>query len=666
MSEPMNVFDANPVLKAKIEAKLAEQKAAQIQATPPVMPVPINPPSSGLELVEFTEDTIDDGAKSKLKNYDITQAYLRWFSPKDMKDSGNGNFLTNCFNANGHSNGDSNPSLCLKTGENVYTCYGCNISGDMVDLAGVFCGTSDGVSGVPDNLVHEVVKTACINLFPEMANGFRQVGEKSTWIYDPEPVIDFSQYSENVEDVDVNEPGKYVPTFDWENLLPNGSGIRRHMELIKEMGLPEEFGIPMWMIVVSTIMGNDIRLPGKAKDYVCLFYILLVAPPNTGKSLSWQVMLDLLNHEMRYNPFDENTNTFKVLNEISSGEILVQGLDNWTKEEKNLAVTPQGKVAPKFVPKRQPNIRSGIYYDELETLISKVKIKGSTLANKLTTAWTGFGSELTEHSRTRASVSVSDYHVNVFTSTQDDKVGSFVEAGDISSGFWSRWTYAFSKSDPYNDSEDDPFSGGFDHNAYIDGVKLHVRQLRSYVEARKRLKDNRLTFTQEGHEEFKKFWKENVRKIQRDQNNILIRDLMARSDVLFIRLCMFYSVSLLEPQISITAVRLAEHHFMVHIANAEQIFDQLSDQSLEISEYIESIVTKRAGSVDKHGEPNPIRHKEVLRYVGDKYKGRITDEGIERIMLNMLRGGTIQKVDANQGKQSKIGRPKAVRYVPND
>lgn len=655
-----NPFEDNPALQAYREKALANFSSSK-NTEPEKTELPsFEMGSTKAPLVEFTESTLDDGAKSRLKSSaSIVDLYVQWFSPSNVGKATDRSCLVNCCNSGAHSHGDANPTMDLSSWNNTFTCRGCEWNGDIIDLAAVSAGLISPGQNCPDTLIPEAVMYGCKSAFPDMADGWKQVGEKNTWIYDPTPEIDYNSLND-IEEITINKPGIYAPTFDWETLLPHNTGIRRNMELFKDADMPEEFGIPVWMGIVTNIIGRDIVLKGKVKDYVCLFYILLIARPNTGKSLSWELMFDALEDNMRYNPYEADSRTVKKINDISSGEILVQSLDCQTIAQPNLSA--QGQTTQKHVPEVQKNIRCIGYYDEYETYFSKVRIQNSTLANKFTTAWPGYGSTLSEHSRGKRPTDVNDYFLSLFSATPSNKVKEFIEPKDIKSGLPSRWCYVYSDKEPHEDVNE--FDGDtFNDIEYVKNIRPWIQQLIKYRDDRIKTGKTRTTFTKEALDEFAEFKKSTILPTMRGASNELFVDMFQRVEILFIRFCMFYSFSLLEEKISITSVRLAEHHFMWHISNVERVLGTLSDISAEISDYLTNCVIRRA-KTDKGKTPNPIRHSELLRYGRDKYSGQVTDETLERLIANLVRGGTILKVNLNENNKSKVGRP-AWRYIPN-
>lgn len=640
------------------QAWMDKQKAQEKEPEP--KPLPTFKMGQGpVPLVQFAPTVDDDGAKARLKKEgNIVDLYTKWFNPAKVGEVKERSCLVSCCNGSAHSHNDNNPTMDLAPQLNTAYCRGCEWRPDIVDLAAVAAGLTSPGSKCPEGSTGLAVMFGCQSAFADMQEGWTSDGQ-----FRPEKILTADATYGDITEVEA--PPRVVPSFDWRNLIPKDCGLYRHMELIAQSDVPEEFGIPLWMTVVSSMIGNRIKFPGRTMPYTCNFYTCLVAPPNTGKSIGVEMIEKILNEWMFARDLDEaSTDGVEIISDISSGEILVEAMDYWTVENKNqiapLAVPGQPvPPRPKFVPAKQDHVSTLVKFDELETMNAKISISNSTLGAKLNSAWTGFGTELVARTRGKAPVRVNRYHVNLITTTQNDKVKTYVTPEMIRSGFYSRWTFVYAEPKPIPDDDD------YVDIRYVDNIRKDVIALRDYARTRVRNQSSMLYPTNEAKAEMKKFKQEYIIKYMENQKNSLFSDMFKRLDVIFVRLCMFYSFSLLEDQMSLTAVRLAEHHWLWHCGMAELVLDSMSDQHAEIADYIESAVIKRANSKNKDGEPNFMRHKEVLRYVKDKYKGQINDDGIERIISNMLRGGTIHKYDANTGK-NKIGRPPAVRYVPND
>ncbi|PCJ53004.1 MAG: hypothetical protein COA79_23120 [Planctomycetota bacterium] len=67
----------------------------------------------------------------KIKRCDIVQVAVSLGLPVKSNK-------TNCFNSSAHSNGDRTPSLSFDLETNRFKCFGCNISGDVIDLVATY------------------------------------------------------------------------------------------------------------------------------------------------------------------------------------------------------------------------------------------------------------------------------------------------------------------------------------------------------------------------------------------------------------------------------------------------------------------------------------------------------------------------------------------------
>ncbi|ANA87235.1 DNA primase [Gordonia phage Kampe] len=658
----MNVFDANPALRAKIEAKLAEQKAAQVQAQPPVMPVPINPPSSGLELAEFTEDTIDDGAKSKLKNYDITQAYLRWFSPKDMKDSGNGNYLTNCFNSNGHSNGDSNPSLCLKVGENVYTCYGCNISGDMVDLAGVHAGISDGVNGTPDNLVHEIVKTACMDLFPDMQSGWKQVGDKNTWIYDPsqhaqivapaDPTkVDDDDTDDDFDNAELEKVAQYGIALDWKEFFRPTTPGYNYMSTLCGGEVPDEYHFWNYLCLIGAICGRDVFFPDEVDVYGNLF-TCIVGKSGGGKSRSEAFLNNIIENSVPFRFGDKDQRGVKIIEGAGSGEALTAQFQHHIKtaplQALNMGTTNQ-KSTPTAKPtiEKVDNVRGIVRYSEFSHIVAKSSVKGSALESILQQLYDTADRPVGGFSQSGGDNRAYKYFACVNTTTQFKSIRKLISNDQVGSGFINRWVFVIGTPKQKTSRGKRPIIS----NLYSDFIKLS-----NWAYSVKVGNNGMVDLPSYDYPLFDDYCI-NVAGAKEDESDIL-----GRSRLLLKKLTLLLAINNRETIISDQTILDAQKLFEYTVRCSEFVEGTIkTSESTLFEREVYDFVLKEQGTFSTGHEKGP-NIKNIMRRF--RKNPEVTMEKVTRILRNFQAAGMIiSKQDNRPGPGRRLG---LMYIIPQD
>lgn len=652
-----SVFE-NPKIKAILAAaKKKGQSDQENTSLVDLVPMQMGTTSPPVVLSEYREEKLDDGAKSRLKNDgNIVDLYTKWFNPEKVGNVTSNSCLVNCCNSSVHR--DNDPSMDLAPVNNSFLCRGCDWQGDIVDLAAVSAGLISPGQKCPDDLIPEAVMHGCRSAFADMDmdSAWKQVGQKGTWIFDTTPPPSSVDYS-NIEPPET-APKKYVAEIDWQATLPRGTGLFHHMEVMEKTRVPRAFRIPMWQIIVSSIIGNDLVYDNELLAVECNFYNCLVGPPSSGKSTALKLTKKLLTQsKYRRDINDRWSRGVEYIEDISSGETLVEALDYHTMP-KPAPVTFDSngnQVKGKPTQEQQPNIRSIVMYDEFDTLLSKMNIMNSTLEPKINTLYNSDGGSVTARTRGKPAITVEDYFVNMFVGFQDDLVSKFISPERIRSGHFSRYCFALGQTIDIDRSNKTKID-------YVAEMSPYVDQLIAWRDDRIKKRAREYNFTAAAEEMAYDFIDETIKPFIKDMENSLLRSLLLRSETMFIKFCMFYGVSAYEDLISEYSVSLAKTHWQWWVNQTELIFDNMSGITQEVIDFIESIVIHEAQKKAADGDPEFITHGRLRTRVLRKYKGSITDDGLDRIILSMLRGGMIHKIDRNRGK---IGRPKSERYAPN-
>lgn len=656
----MNVFDKNPALKALAEKRLAESK----KPLTVVPPVPTPKPTSTMELVDFVSDTLDDGAKSRLKNYNITQAYIRWFAPKDMKDSGNGNYLTNCFNSSGHSNGDSNPSLCLKTGENVYTCYGCNIRGDMVDLAGVFSGHSDGVSNVPDNLVHEIVKSACMDLFPEMQEGWKQTGS-GTWIYDPspaaeivaapDPTIDDDEDLDEDEAFDAAEIERITKTgfkLDWKEFFRPSTPGYNYMSTLSGGEIPDEYHFWNFMCLIGAICGRDVYFPDEIDVYGNIF-TCIVGKSGGGKSRSESFLNQIIDNTIPFKYGDQDQRGIKIIEGPASGENLAVQFQHRFKTQPLATLNMAGSTPNPNTPPPTPttvkvdNVRGIVRYPELSGIVAKFKNQGSTLEPTLLQLYDTGSRPIGGTSNTGGDNQAYGYFGVVNTTTQFKSIRKLISNDQIGSGFVNRWIFVIGTPRPKLSRGKRPLIS----NVYSDIIKIS-----KWAAEIKKDQGGAIDLPSYYYPLFDDYCV-NVAGVKEDQS-----DMLGRSRLILKKLTLLLAINNRESVISDQTILDAQKLFEYTVKCAEFVEGNLAvSESSLLEDEIYSFIKEGQGvfSTGHEKGPNFAQIKRNFRKRRD-----IDMEKIQRILRTMQTTGMVTiKSDNRPGPGRKMGQ---MYIIPRD
>lgn len=431
-----NIFEQKPELLKMAQDFIAAQKAEEDNTDLPELPTFQMGTGTVTELKEFTEEKLDDGAKARLKKHSIVNAYRQWFNPKDMRDSGDGNYITNCFNTNGHSNGDSHPSLCLKECENVYICYGCGIRGDNINLSAAAHGVSvDGT--LPGDSTHVAVMEGCKSLFPDMTDGWKQVGSSSTWIYDPAPTVDPSTIvMPSVEEEEENEEeASYIytaPELDWRSMdIPV---MQEYMNIAITNNSPEEYNFMLFMQLMGMCASRYVQF----RDHDSVkgnIVLLVVGGTGTKKSTAYRVIRNVYLNSLYFDTTIHNSTGVRIINNPGSGETVFK---NFRHEIANPNWVPptRGQTQISNIPKMltHPGIDGLVYINELAGQMKKTK----------DTSFTDQLLELADSDIVMGGSSISNNYEashgigSVFTSIQGERARDIFTNSDLTSGFLNR------------------------------------------------------------------------------------------------------------------------------------------------------------------------------------------------------------------------------------
>lgn len=312
-------FDEHPELLTQLEEfKKTKQQEQQSTAKAPE-PLPPVDNTGTMQLVEFQEEKLDDGAKTNFKeDADIDRVFAKWFP--DRYVTGNTNtpvsHLVRCINTAVHDDEDPSMDLghiCSDGGRNRFFCRACDWKGDIVDLAAVYFDEMPAgynIATYDPNIISSVVMKASRDIFPHMDNddNWREQSP-GNWIYDPTQTLDNHELSvkEINELAEVNDPDiqsrsdeyklKYNLFQDLEDDFWTAREFHRKIfqqAMAKQVAPWALFGATMCRIC-STIP-YTVRIPGiSGSDASLNFFVALVGTPGDGKDTSADISADFIN-----------------------------------------------------------------------------------------------------------------------------------------------------------------------------------------------------------------------------------------------------------------------------------------------------------------------------------------------------------------------------------
>ncbi|AKL88277.1 hypothetical protein GMA3_100 [Gordonia phage GMA3] len=408
--------------------------------------------AGGTNLARFTGIASEkDGAKEELKALDLLRVFQRLFPGKTVTNTkSNSETLVSCFNSSGHSNGDRNPSMSINNSKNTYTCFGCETSGDILDMVAYKQGYADSLQRCPSEQVHQAVYDASSLLglgweFHEVdgkyyrgpaRNSSNNILHLPAGMVSDEPVVQLPIPEPEIEN---------LRPLDWRNLLENDTAPRAYMEIVTTDDVAEEYHFWNIMVLVGLMLGRNATFrdgtPVQANLFVCLN-----GPTSAGKSRSMGYVKRLIaSDELKFDPDDAFSDGVKVIHGPGSGEALTRAFQHESPDPAQQNLTPLIPGQPK--PKRQPiqmishPVRGFVQYEEMTTIVKKASSETSTIKPMMIELYDG-GLSIGGETVSQGSHVAEKPFGSILTSIQPGVLESlFGGTDDGISGFLNRWLF---------------------------------------------------------------------------------------------------------------------------------------------------------------------------------------------------------------------------------
>ncbi|AOE44515.1 hypothetical protein SEA_JUMBO_1 [Gordonia phage Jumbo] len=423
--------------------------------------------AGGTTLAQFKGNagtTQKDGAKEELKGIDLLKVYGRLFPGKTVLNTRGTETQVSCFNENGHSNGDRNPSMSINTATNVFKCFGCEAGGDIFNLIAYKQGYARADTSCPADKLHQAVYDAnkLLNLgweFHQASDGnwyrtqdHQKNRSKTNVVQFPagfaaeEPVVQGAHRdSENPYDFGIESPeDMFVPELPWRDFLDNGTGMREYLELVSQDDIAEEYHFWNFMVLLGLLIGRDVTFADSPPVHGNIF-VCLNGATSAGKSRSMGYIKRLMAHDdIKFDKDDPFTDGIKRVVQPGSGEVLTKSFIHESDDPASSvppALTP-GVKAPRVQKKKVVHpVRGLIEFEELSALITKADNKGSTIKTTLIEIY-DCGMTVGGSSLSHGSYEADLPFGSVLSSVQPEVLETlFSGTNDAASGFLNRWLF---------------------------------------------------------------------------------------------------------------------------------------------------------------------------------------------------------------------------------
>jgi hypothetical protein len=408
------------------QKKVAERKAAK-QESKPSFDNDLIP-----DLGEFTNPR-NNQLDTIINQLDIVDAYVRWCGkskpdPRGKRES----VMISCPNP---SHPDKNPSAWMNLDKNTWFCGGCNIGGDIFDIAAWHFGYP--VPGYK-TATGEFVKLRqqmgeALGYVEQTAVGGQKYVEKivdeteqplATVSYTPEAVI-----AETEADEEPERAGVTYQTIDWRSLVTPGTFLAEWMERTSEDDLPEEYYFWLGLQALGLAVGRNAYLEDAIPVYGNM-YICLLGKSGFGKSRSIFRLSQLLTGAVPYDFKNPGTTTgVQMVPSPGSAESLIDSFSAPVPDPANSKQTAYH--AP---------VRALVKFDEMSTLIQRSGRVGSALKPTLMEFYDA-NAMVTLKTRGQGLTIAQEPFCSTISTTQVKSIRELITRQDADSGFLNRWIF---------------------------------------------------------------------------------------------------------------------------------------------------------------------------------------------------------------------------------
>ena len=644
-------FDEHPELLTQLEEfKKTKQQEQQSTAKAPE-PLPPVDNTGTMQLVEFQEEKLDDGAKTNFKeDADIDRVFAKWFP--DRYVTGNTNtpvsHLVRCINTAVHDDEDPSMDLghiCSDGGRNRFFCRACDWTGDIVDLAAVYFNempAGNNISTYDPNIISSVVMKASRDVFPHMDND-NDWREQSpgNWIYDPVPVYDPATVAV-VPSAKTKHPGFSPPELDWRNNLPKHTVMYKYMETccVDEDFAPEEFHFFNFFQLVGMCASRYVKLydrvPVKAN-----FLITMLGDTGVGKSIAYDSIATLYEKAMPFNPSAYDSDGIKIIHGSGSGENMFKMLRH---ESPNPNWSPRIANIPKTLV--HPGVDGYIYWPELAGTIAKTR----DTAFKEQTIEVYDGKKTIGGSSNTSNYIAENAFASIFTTVQPSIARKLFNSDDANSGFLNRFMFIIGQEKPMI-----PFSDPID----LSHLVQDVIDLREWCKSKASLnsagKDNAylLGFNKADSSEkiATEFFHDVIYPLR--SNDAILR----RADLLFKKILLTCSVLMMEDAITEASVQLAIYIWTFSIKCLEKVSAEVITTEHDL---LDSIIEECVKSSMPEGISRSRLYQSVKRKA--KSSGLITTN--EDITRKIRSSPDIEEMQVKDAGNQRGPKPKKFIYIP--
>jgi hypothetical protein len=423
-------------------------------------------------------------------------------------------------------------------------------------------------------------------------------------------------------------------TLEWRNLVPQDSPLYRYMDLVSTDDTPEEFHFWNFMSLIGLICGKKVFIPDAKPVYGNLL-TCIIGRSGQGKSRSEGFISDLIQKAAPFDPNDHLTSGIKVIKNPGSGEFLAKEFIHEVPDP----TVPVAKATRKVPMLRNPSVKALVRWPEMSTMIGKSATKGSIVQQTVIELY-DVPNTIGGGSLTNGSYSAENPFGSIATTTQLESIRNLVTTSDAASGFLNRWIFVIGKEKQFI-----PRQKPID----VSPMKHDVEMLTKWAESKFRNDGGWLDLEQSAGVAWDEFLVTRARPLEMSEGHML-----ARSTLLFKKLCLLFSANMMEDKISVASIEQAKIAFEYLIDCLKHIGARVATNEVE---EVESIVIDFIKSKGSDGAtPSDIR-KLVKRKVVSQ-----TTDSVNRF-LKVLEEADMIALRAIPQPANRVGAPKKRYFV---
>lgn len=382
----------------------------------------------GLTPEQIQQDALID-------SIDIVDAYTRFIGKMTPDPKGRTESIMISCPTPGHA--DANPSAWMNSDKKTWFCGGCQVGGDLYDLAAIHFGID--------------YKSDPKNLFPVLkdkvaeAYGFRitynEVTKQETVseiIHEPDPEPTPPSLTVVPEPDEDEEDHSWELELDasdirieWDQIIPPNTFMYEWMTSLCIDAVPHEYHFWTGVMALGFASNRQVtlrdKIPVKGNLFVCLY-----GPTGSGKTQAIYPLRRLIEETLPWqeDPISGPTGV-KVVPMPASGEGMI---DSFRADIKDPSTMKTIDLKP---------VSGMLIQNEFSSLIARGERQGSTMSDTVIDMYDAVeGFPISTNSRTSGVVSALSPYMSIITSTQPKRIKSFLRKTDLESGLLNRFIIA--------------------------------------------------------------------------------------------------------------------------------------------------------------------------------------------------------------------------------